>query len=98
MCDFDLYIEQYKSGLITRRELVTKLETILESEPKFEPFPVTQFAQTNLDKLKDFVQNDCACHWAFFCKNCPASELDSFCNVNFLRGELQTRDFVLKYI
>lgn len=95
MCDFDLYIEQYKNGLLTKEELV---ECLSKSIPESEPEPVHDFAQVNLDKVKDFVQNDCACHWGFFCENCPESELDSFCNVNFLRGELQTRDFVLKYI
>lgn len=88
MCDFD---EQYKNGLLTKEELIERLS-------KSIPESVHDFAQVNLDNLKDFVQNDCACHWGFFCENCPESELDSFCNVNFLRGELQTRDFVLKYI
>lgn len=95
MCDFDLYIEQYQNGLLTKSELVERLSV---SVPEPESFPIQKFAQINLDNVKMFVVSDCACHWGFFCENCSGTDLDSFCNVDKIRDKNEIETFVYKYI
>ena len=89
------YIEQYHKGLITLGELADKLR---EVDAKSWSFPILRSAyETNLDLVKFVVNNSC-CHWGFFRENCPDSDLDSFCNVDFVRDEDEVCEFVCKYI
>lgn len=97
MNDFDNYIDQYKSGLITKSELVEKLGACLVSENKPD-FVLRSKAQTNCDLVRDYVIGDCCCHWGFFRENCPETEMDAFCNVDVVRTENEIRKFVNQYI
>lgn len=97
MNDFDEYIDQYKSGLITKSELVEKLGACLP--PVSKPISVIRSrAQTNCDLLRDYVIGDCCCHWGFFRENCPENEMDAFCNVDVVRTTDEIRKFVNQYI